>query len=215
MSGGSSTAQQPVQGGAGCQHLQRQGSCGLPTMLGDTTAWPQTALLGFAILVTFPWGNTSTLTRVWLWALLSTTRMIMEICIISTLAAPVRSLGGEADSCRSSPCWPLALALLVALEHSTLLPATGQCTVASHASQDPHGPMETNTCGGPGGTTWASHPSQEAKTKTSSSLVPLSGARTSCGTLAWPSLLLRTLSSTTISLQQGAICWAWIRTINV
>lgn len=137
-----------MQGGAGCQHLQRQGSCGLPTVLGDATAWPQTALLGFAILVTFPWGDTSTLTRVWLWALLSTTRMNMEICIISTLAAPVRNLGGEADSSRSSPCWPLALALLVALEHSTLLPATGQCTGASHASQDPHGPMGTTTCGG-------------------------------------------------------------------
>lgn len=74
-----------------------------------------------------PMGDTSTPTRVWLWALLSTTRMNMEICIISSLAAPVRSLGGEADSCRSPPCWPLALALLVTLEHSTLLPATGHC----------------------------------------------------------------------------------------
>lgn len=64
-------------------------------LLEDTTAWSDTALLGFANLVPFPWGDTSTLTRVWLWALLSTTRMNMEICVISTLAAPVRSLEGE------------------------------------------------------------------------------------------------------------------------
>lgn len=30
---------------------------------------------------------------------------------------------------------------LVRLQHSTLLPATGQCTVAPHVSQHPHGPV--------------------------------------------------------------------------
>lgn len=98
-----------------------------------------------------PMGDTSTPTGVWLWALLSTTRMNMETCIISTLAAPVRSLGGEADCSSSPPCWPLALALLVKLEHSTLLPATGQSTIASYASQHPHGPV-----GQPHGEAWRS-----------------------------------------------------------
>lgn len=72
---------------------------------------------------------------------------------------------------------------------------------------------------GLGGASWANHSSQEAKTKTSSSLELLSGAGTSCGTLARPSLLLRllvgVLSSNTSSLQQGAVCWAWIGIINV
>lgn len=47
---------------------------------------------------------------------ISITRMNKKICIISGMAAPVRSLGGEDGSARSLSCWPLTPALLVTVE---------------------------------------------------------------------------------------------------
>lgn len=154
----------------------------------------------------------------------------MEIRIILGLPAPVRSLGGEAGSARSTPSAPSLLASCSCPPgdiRGTALPCLPQarCTVAPCASQDLHGPMGTTTFGGlerpPGPTTllWR-------QTKTSSSLVPLSGAQTSHhqagedhGTAAGPGLLLRlpvgVLSTTTTSLRLGPTCWAWIRMASV
>jgi len=153
------------------------------------------------------------------------------MCIISGLAAPVRSLGGEAGSASSPPSIPSMLA-----SHScppddirgTALPCLPQarCTVAPRASQDLHGPVGTTTFGvserPPGPTMLLGR-----QTKTSSSLVLLSGAGTFCHqagedrhTAAGPGHLLRLVvgvlsTTTTTSLWPGPTCWAWIRMASV
>lgn len=173
------------------------------------------------MLVPSPWGYTNTPTRDWLWALLNITGTNMEICIVSGLAAPVRSLGREAGSARSSTSVFSTLASrscppgdIRGTAHPCLPQA--RCTVAPHASQDLHGPVGTTIFGGfegpPGPTALL-----RKQIKTSSSLVLLSGAGTSChqvgedhGTAAGPGLLLRLLvgvfSTTTTSLQPGPTC---------
>lgn len=105
----------------------------------------------------------------------------------------------------------------------TALPCLPQarCIVAPHASQDLHGPVGTTTFGGFEGPPGPTAPLRK-QIKTSSFLVLLSGAGTSChqvgedhGTAAGPGLLLRLLvgvfSTTTTSLQPGPTCWAWTR----
>lgn len=151
----------------------------------------------------------------------------MEMCIISGVAAQVRSLGGEAGSARSPPssppCWPLAPALLVTLEAQHSLACHRPDALLPHVLHkiyvvpwgQPHLEAWRGLLGQPpflGG---------RAKTKTSSSFVPLPGAETSHhqagedrGTAAGPGLPLRllvdVLSTTTTSLQPGSICWVWI-----
>lgn len=154
----------------------------------------------------------------------------MEIYIISGLAAPVRSLGGEAGSARSPPS---VFSVLVSCScppgdiRDTALSCMPQAryTVAPCASQDLHGPKGTTMFGSleePLGPTAL----LRRQTKTSSYLVLLSGAGMSChqagedcGTAAGPGLMLRllvdVLSTSTTSLRPGPTCWAWIRMASV